>query len=215
MGEEIELAAKAVGYTVGELAERSGALGPAHETAGWITSFIHFRREPYVAKMLMRAVEKIERAGVPAVAVQDKLLRRILEKGSLEDDETMQERWANLLANAGCASRAEVRSSLATLLSEIEPAEAALLDMLVDEAGGHLDGWHGQKWPVSSLGSDVGSAIDREGLDNLVRVGLLRYVVAGPLTINNFEDGVTSIDATTLTTLTFALVWACRDPEAD
>ena len=48
----------------------------------------------------MRAAEKIRATGLPTNAVEDRLLRAVLEEGGFVDDETMRERWAQLLANA-------------------------------------------------------------------------------------------------------------------
>jgi hypothetical protein len=91
--EELEPAVQA-------LAGAAGLLGPVRELAMWATDLIRYRRVPFTAKLLMRAAEKVEKSGCPPCGVDDRLLRAVLEEGAMEDDTSMQERWANLLANA-------------------------------------------------------------------------------------------------------------------
>lgn len=76
----------------------------------------------------MKAAEKIRETGLPSHAVSDKTLRAILEEGPLEDDESMQNRWENLLANAFVGQEGIVRIAFPKILSELEPGEAALLN---------------------------------------------------------------------------------------
>lgn len=117
-------------------AEATGVLGPVQELAAWATDLIHYRRAPYQARLLMGAAEKIRESGLPPSAVPDKLLRAVLEDGPMEDDEDMQDRWANLLANAGIGL-ASVRAAFPKILSELEPSEATALDILVDKTSFH------------------------------------------------------------------------------
>jgi hypothetical protein len=93
--EELEPAVEA-------FAEATGLLGPVRELTAWATDLIRYRRAPHQAKLLIRAAEKIKASGLPSSAVSDRLLRAVLEDGAMEDDEAMQERWANLLANLDC-----------------------------------------------------------------------------------------------------------------
>lgn len=106
--EELEPAVQA-------FAEATGAFGPVREFTAWATDLIRYRRAPHQAKLLMRAAEKIKASGLPPSAVEDKLLRAVLEDGAVEDDEGMQERWANLLANAS-TNRARVRAAFPAML---------------------------------------------------------------------------------------------------
>lgn len=77
----------------------------------------------------MKAAEKVKASGLPAHAVRDKLLRAVVEDGSMEDDEEMQERWATLLANAA-TDKDEIRLAYPRILAELEPKEALLLERL-------------------------------------------------------------------------------------
>jgi hypothetical protein len=167
MSEEVELAAKTTGAVVGALVEDSRALGPVREYAEAITSGIHYRYYPRVVRQAMAAAEKIERSGLPRRAysvVPDRLLRAILEDGAMEGDESMQDRWENLLANALTSVSAEVRNAFPKILSELEPEDAAILDSAFDRSTTE---------PIGAL--QLRDTTDFTGLDNLKRLGLVEY----------------------------------------
>lgn len=102
--------------------------GPVAEIVEWITDQIRYRRLPNKAKLLMRAADKIKASGLPAHAVPDRILRDVLEDGSLEDDESMQERWANLLAHGAVAD--DPHPAFAGILSELSAEEASMLEAM-------------------------------------------------------------------------------------
>ena len=200
MGDEIDLAAKAIGESVGALAEQSGALCPVRELSEWITSFIHYRRQPALARLLMRTAEKVRATGIPPRAVDDKRLRAILDGASMEDEPSMQERWENLLANALTTDESAVPASFAAILVELEPAEAFELDRLVEDQG---------RAPFS-----VGllEPLETRRFENLERLGLLGKV---------YEISVEGIPMAmptpikyklVVTQLGYELVTACRAP---
>lgn len=169
-------------------AEATGLLGPVRELALWATDLIRYR--PYQARLLMRAAEKIKASRLPPSAVEDKLLRAALEDGGMEDDEDMQERWANLLANAGTGA-ATVKAAFPTILAELDPLDAQLLDAVFVA----LD------QPSRSLRID--HTTDTSALGNLRRLGLVRSTFetklnAGEVFIEPFG---------------WEFVRACRDPQ--
>jgi hypothetical protein len=185
--EELEPAVQA-------FAEATGAFGPVREFTAWATDLIRYRRAPHQAKLLMRAAEKIKASGLPPSAVSDRLLRAALEDGAMEDDEAMQERWANLLANAGTGSPI-ARAAFGRVLSELEPEDAAILDRTFERM---------QTEPVGPLQFRDGAA-DFVALDNLARLGLADYNEAYPLSM--VEVSITAWGQT--------FVRACRAPHAD
>ncbi len=192
MGEELDLVAKTIGESIGPLAEASGTLGPVKELADWVTSFIHYRRMPALAKQANAAAEKIRKAGLPPTAVPDKLLKDILEGGSMEDDESLQERWANLLANAMTAGSAEVRAAFPQILKALDSADASILNETIMRSAVEPRG------PLQLFGSQ-----DFVALDNLERLGLVTYQgIAGPR----------DLWEVTATPLGQAFVEACRPP---
>jgi hypothetical protein len=205
VSDEIELAAKSVGESVGALAETSGVLGPVRELADWVTSFIHYRRQPALARQVSRAAEKIKGSGLPPAAISDKLLRELLEGGSDEDDETLQERWANLLANAMTEDSAPVRVAFTTILADLEPGEARLLDWMADKAdAAKVDDLLDQPMP---------SWVPPGGRDNLVRLMLLRRVEEQVDTKTLVLHGPPRVAGYTFTELGWEFLRACPDPQ--
>ncbi len=188
-------------------ADATGALGPVRELAAWATDLVRYRRAPYQAKLLMRAAEKVRASGLPPSAVEDKLLRAALEDGALEEDEEMQERWANLLANASTRP-ARVRAAFPKILAELDPTEARFLDGL---ARTRTDENYGQAVEYEPLPSWVPAG----GRDNLLRLNLLRELrqeetgtAESPVMVRGPVVGYV------FTALGWELVKVCRPPES-
>lgn len=200
-------AAKEVGTAVQVFDEATGILGPAREVAAWVTDHIRYRRAPNQARLLVKAAEKIKESGLPAEAVEDKLLRAVMEDGPMEDDPDMQERWANLLANAATNSSRRVRAAFPKILSELEPNEAALLDDFANRASDKS--FHDKKFSAE----EPGRGGKRPTLDNLNRLGLIHYVREMPTTPGTISDENASITGVRFTELGWDFVQACRAPE--
>jgi hypothetical protein len=209
MSDDVVPVAKAIQEVepaVQAFAEATGVLGPVQELAAWATDLIRYRRAPYQARLLMSAAEKIRESGLPPRAVEDKLLRAVLEDGPMEDDEDMQDRWANLLANAG-TGLASVRVAFPKILSELEPVEASAVDMLVEETS--FQTFRAERYSLHDLEN---TAIRIDGLDNLVRLGLLRYTRTMPTTTGEIDDRSATTTGAMLTDLGWEFVQACRAP---
>jgi hypothetical protein len=167
-GDDVQLVAKTTGEVVKALAGESGALEPVKAYAEYIRGIVHYRHYPKLVARAMATAEKIERSGLPRRAfseISDPLQCAILVNAAEEDEPTMQERWENLLANAVTVGSADVRRAFTTVLSDLEPAEAAQLDTYANETT--PEAFRVARFPIS--GAEAGAA----GLDNLVRVGLL------------------------------------------
>jgi len=154
----------------------------------------------------MKAAEKVKASGLPPTAVTDKLLRAVLEDGPMEDDEDMQERWANLLANAATSQRGELAIAFPKLLSELEPNEAALLDRLRDKTGPDM-------FSFTLFGpDDTSDLVGIPELDNLDRLGLLRWVRTMVTYPGSISDENATLAGVKFTELGWAFVNACREP---
>lgn len=206
--EELVRAAKAAAElepAVEAFAEATGALEPVREATGWLGDTIRYRREVHLAKVLMKAAEKVKASGLPAYAVRDKLLRAVVEDGSMEDDEGMQERWAALLANTATDNDDKIKLAYPTILAELEPKEALLLDRL----------WEKTPNPAEELFETVGSEttsdlVDTAGLYNLERLGLLKWIWSTGTTWDELSNGQVSLKGVQLTELGWEFVKACK-----
>jgi Abortive infection alpha len=212
MSEDLVQAAKAAAElepAIEAFAEATGALGPVRESTGWLGDVIRARREAHLAKVLMKAAEKIKASGLPPHAVRDKLLRAVVEDGSMEDDPSMQERWANLLANAATSGAASVRAAFPGILSELEPDEAALLDEFADRAS--EKSFRDKKFSPE----EPGYGGPRPGLDNLHRLGLVVYGRNIPTTMGGASDEGATITGVRFTKFGWDFAQACRQPRTD
>lgn len=210
MSDEIELVSKSVGAAVGALAEASGVTDSTQELTGFINSFLRPRREIYAAKQLIAAAEKIKRSGLPVAAIKDRQLKDLVEGGSLEDDPDMQERWANLLANAATTNTQRHYSVYARMLAEIEPSEAALLDSIADSP-------IFAEVPLTrriSVAQLTDGGISTEGVDNLIQLGILRHEEPTDPAWEEIGQRHSLILNLRFTAQGWAFVQACRTPHS-
>jgi hypothetical protein len=165
-------------------------------------------------KLFRRAQRKLEEAGIAQQELGPVDLSRllpILEWGSTASDESMQDRWASLLANA-LADPEGVPPSFPETLRQLAPREAALLEGVFDSAmadGGELGEWRLRQVEASALADAVGMVGEAYdvAIKNLLR---LRVVSA----VNATYPGSTREDTSKaiLTGLGYAFVRACRSP---
>lgn len=203
MSQDVELA-KTTAETVASLAKSSGVLGPPRELLEAITAGIHYRNLPRVMKQAQLAAERIKASRLPPRAydeIPDALIRAILVGGSEESDESMQERWANLLANALVDSPVDMRVAFPGMLAELEPGDARLLD----EAEKYYAEGNGMKGPfcIRELESVL-------AFENLERLNLMQRSSTQP------DEGAKSPYkremGVRVTELGRAFAQACREP---
>jgi hypothetical protein len=107
-------------------------LGPA---ADEVAEMLRDRVRLYRYGNQMRCIEKAEKmakdAGFTPSAVAPKILFPLLEGASMEEDESLHDMWAALLANAASPENAgKVRPGIIATLKTLAPDEAALLNHL-------------------------------------------------------------------------------------
>ena len=110
--------------------------GPVCDDIG---AMISDSMKPYRAKNLVNTLQKTEQilreAGLPANAVPTRLLFPIVEASSIEDDGTLQEMWAGLLATAS-QEIGSMSPSFAETLKQMTPDEARYIDRIYGERTG-------------------------------------------------------------------------------
>ena len=110
-------------------------LGPAADEVAemWRDQVRVYRYERQVK--LLEKVERIAKeAGFTPQAVPPKILFPLLEGASFEDDESLHDMWAALLANAASPENAgKIRPGFIAILKQMAPDEARLLNEIYDE----------------------------------------------------------------------------------
>jgi hypothetical protein len=153
-------------------------------------------------------------AGIEPRPVPPKLFLPILESASLEQDESLQERWAALLANAALPGRQPaVSAAFAEILKELSPSEVRLLDRLYNAVCVQIahrklapNFWRGE---VRSMGiREPGTSEDDAEaivvMGNLERLKLVSFL----------EEYVSHTTSASITPFGFEFVFACRKPPA-
>lgn len=109
-------------------------LGPASdELGGIIADPIRAFRFRQSVRLLAKVKTICEETGFEPKAVPLKTLIPILEKASLEDNEDLHERWANLTANAANPQQTTpVHPSFPDILHQLSSRDARFLDKICD-----------------------------------------------------------------------------------
>jgi hypothetical protein len=210
VSEEIELASKSVGAAVGALAEASGLLGPVQQLAEYVTRRIYYAQLPTLARVATLAAEKIRELGLPHTSVDDPVVLRILEESAGAQDESMQDRWANLLANTATSTNPRHHIAYARILAELEPVEATLLDSLADNP----DLRAAPLGTAFSVGEMTEQGVTPAGIDNLIRLGILHHDEPADRTWAAVEEKHSMIANLRFTGQGWAFVQVCRQPVA-
>jgi hypothetical protein len=105
----------------------------AEQVGGWIGDRLQIARRQNVEKVLAKAKARLDADDVTPVTVPTKILIPLIEKCSIEDEEDMIDRWANLLAAS--ASGVNVPPSYVQTLADLSPTAARLLDQLSKTTG--------------------------------------------------------------------------------
>ena len=113
--------------------------GAAEQIGGMLTDSLTARRRIRQIALLGKLRVAINEAGFEPQRIPDSIWVPVLEAASLQDDETLQERWANLLANAADPEhRTSVLPSFSPILSELTSPQARLLSVLYQETAARV-----------------------------------------------------------------------------
>ena len=128
--------------------------------------------------IMEKAKRFLDERGVKPQHVPMKLLAPILENGSLEDDESMVDRWASLLASAADPNyKQTILPSFPDVLRQLSAREVAILEKLyapfILTESNRKNEW--KYWFIPIEGSDFGMSVNEFGIvrDNLRRLELL------------------------------------------
>ncbi|MEO8049671.1 MAG: Abi-alpha family protein [Acidobacteriota bacterium] len=110
--------------------------GPAaDEVAEMWRDEVRIYRYGRQVKLLEKVEKMAQEAGFNPQAVPPKILFPLLEGASFEDNEDLHTMWAGLLANAAHPESGEIlRPSFISILRELAPDEAAVLNWIFDNS---------------------------------------------------------------------------------
>jgi len=84
-------------------------------------------------KILQKSKQFLEDKKLTASEVPLKILIPLLEKSSLEEDESLQDRWAKLLSYASSSKEFEYTKSFINILEQLTVLEANILNWMYNE----------------------------------------------------------------------------------
>lgn len=161
------------------LAPTGDALGGAiaHPIVEW-----QKRRVERAQAIVEAAAKVIDETGAVAQAVPGRILMPLLERASLEDEDSLRAKWVRLLATAATPGAATVLPAYVSILSELSPSEASVLDWIYTKSKRTSD--KGRVYFSEQLTSSVENALQVSEAEveiyvfNLCRLGLLRQGIS-------------------------------------
>lgn len=185
------------------------------EGGGILTDTVRFWRWKNQVSIIQKAQKVIEDSGLEKQKSSLKVLVPLLGSGSLEEDETLQEKWANILANA-VTGNVQVRPNYIDILNELSSMEVILLDKIYDEASKEADYekrkqtqfGKEQVCKIFSLSSDQFDLM----VENLFRLGVCQAPGSTGIMFGNARVALRTTDVFELTTLGSEFIKACRTP---
>src|SRR5688572_13325425 len=142
------------------------------------------RRVERANRLVQDAAGAVAASGLEPHPVPGRLLMPIIDRGSLEEDAALHERWVSLLASAATRP-GEIPPSFITVLAELSPVEAQVLqrvyDLSIDSRTGQVVGYHARGHVFSDFElTDTQIEVTIANLDRLALVGR-RQGVPSPL----------------------------------
>jgi len=106
--------------------------GPSQEVSLYIQERIRFARFERQVRFLEKATEMLNDSGIKELrAIPLKTIVPLIEAAALEEDDELQDRWANLLINAADQEHIEnVTRSHISILSQLSALEVRILEVV-------------------------------------------------------------------------------------
>ncbi len=204
---EVEVAKKSLDLIM-DFASRVG--GPAADEFGlFLGDKVRAWRIANAVNLYTRTKRILEEAGLPANAVPPRLFLPLIEAASIEDNESLQEMWAGLLA-AATQSPDTVSPSFVETLKQMTPNEARYIDKIYCDRTNRKNSYRmplDSQFPPGIFTEKAGAP---KGLssETYERLGIIRREYG--MTQEGGEPEVGSI--LRFTKYGTAFLWACHGP---
>jgi hypothetical protein len=203
---ELELSSKEAKEFLDLIIPRS-----AKEFGGIVLDNVKFWRVKNQVRILEKTKKLVAERGVDITQVNLKVLVPLLENASLEEDESLQDKWAAILANAA-TGRAIIRPLFPEILKELSTVEVKVLDAM-------FNNFLKEENPEMQFDKNlVGKAFTIGGseldllVDNLLRLGLCRTPGNKGVSFGDIPVAMHTTDIFEFTSLGRQFVAACRFP---
>ncbi len=113
--------------------------GSVEQVGGMWEDSLKLRRHMRRVKLLAKVQAKLDEAGFEPHQIPDKVWQPIFESASTEDDDFLQDQWANLLTNAANPhDDNEHLASFVKILQQLTSKDAKLLKVIYEESRGTM-----------------------------------------------------------------------------
>lgn len=172
--------------------------------------FWRFKRQVSLIKNTNKLVES---SGLSKQQIPLKVLVPIIENSTLEDDENMQQKWVNMLANA-VTGKVDISPNYSAILKELSPLEVSILDKIFNTVNAENDYQKRKSMQFETAQIKNGTDLSDEKLDliieNLYRLNLLQPPGSRGASVGNFPFALRTTKLIEFTTLGYEFVKACR-----
>ena len=183
------------------------------DAGGIISDNVRFWRWQNQVNIVKKVKEKIEESGLSKKQIPLKVLVPILENSSLEEDDNLQEKWANMLANA-ISGKKTINPNFVSILSELSPLEVSLLDQIHNEANQvkeyeeRKNLQFGRENICKLLNIDIPTA--DLVIENLTRLGLFQSPSGSGIQVGKYKFALRTTEIFELTSLGFEFISSCK-----
>ncbi|NTV25904.1 MAG: DUF4393 domain-containing protein [Chlorobiaceae bacterium] len=102
--------------------------GPASQIAGIAEEYLKYIRRKQLINLFDKTNKLLIKKGYQSKKIPLNIAFPLIQAGSLEEDDWMQDQWANLLANAVDASSSiEMRRAFISILEDLSPLDAQII----------------------------------------------------------------------------------------
>lgn len=184
------------------------------EGGGILTDTVRFWRWKNQVNIIKKAKEKIEKSDLTKQQVPLKILSPILENSSLEEEEIIQDKWSNLLANA-ITGQNNINPNYTEILKELSSLEVAILDKLFDATSQEADYKKRKSMQFSKEKIiEIFKISDEKSdlvIENLYRLNLCQPPAShGGIAIGKYPIMIRTNDFFEFTTFGYHFVKACK-----
>jgi len=180
---------------------------------GILSDQVKFWRWNNQVNIITKAQTKIDASGLDKKQIPLKVLVPIIENSSLEQDENMQDKWANMLANAATGN-VEISPNYAAILNELSPIEVSILDKIYQEVNKETDYQKRKNFQFDANKLKTMLDITEEKTDliieNLFRLNVLQSPAGQGVMLGDFPFALRTTKIFEFTTLGYEFVKACN-----
>lgn len=183
------------------------------EGGGILSDTVRFWRWKNQINIIKKVKSIVENSKLDKKQVPLKILLPIMENASLEEEEIIQNKWANILANAITASK-NITPNYAEILKELSVLEVVILDKLFDESNKENDYEKRKQLQFSKqkiseifkLSSEQADLI----IENLYRLNLCQAPAGHGIAVGQYKFALRTTEVFEFTTFGYYFVQACK-----